>query len=319
MHVDVDQLGRHVEPQEADRLPAGEQQAAIGFAERVLQRAVADRPAVEKQVLHPAGGAAVHRIGDEAGERDAVARRFRSRSGRRPAPGRRTRRSRWRTSSTGGRSCTSRPLCVSVKWTCGWASASRVRASVVWPISVCVERRNLCRTGVLKNRLRTSIVVPTGQPTGATGCGWPPTTSSSAPLVGVGRAAAKDEPADFGDRRQRFAAEAERADAEQIVGLADLAGGMAGHGERQLVGRDAAAVVGDADQLAAPLLHRDVDPRRAGVDRVLQQLLDDARRPLDHLAGGDLVDDARRELVDGGHGRVIRRQYDRCGQARTLT
>ena len=55
MHVDVDQLGRHVEPQEANRLPAREQQAAVGLAERVLQRAVADRAAVEEQVLHPAG------------------------------------------------------------------------------------------------------------------------------------------------------------------------------------------------------------------------------------------------------------------------
>ena len=55
MDVHVDHLGRHVEPQEADRLPAREQQAAIRFAQRVLQRPVADRPAVEKQVLHPAG------------------------------------------------------------------------------------------------------------------------------------------------------------------------------------------------------------------------------------------------------------------------
>ena len=52
-------------------------------------------------------------------------------------------------------------------------------------------------------------------------------------------------------------------DAEQIVGVANLAGGVAGHGQRQLVGRDAAAVVDDADQLDAALLHRDVDPRRA--------------------------------------------------------
>ena len=33
MDVHVDHFGRHVETQEADRLPAGEQQAAIGFAE----------------------------------------------------------------------------------------------------------------------------------------------------------------------------------------------------------------------------------------------------------------------------------------------
>ena len=39
--------------------------------------------------------------------------------------------------------------------------------------------------------------------------------------------------------------------------------------------------------------------RRAGVERVLDQFLDDARRPLDHLAGGDAVDDAFGQLADG--------------------
>ena len=73
MHVHIHQLRRHLEPQEANRLPAGEQQPAIRLAQRVLQRAVANRPAVEKQVLHPAGRPAVHRIGDEAAERHAVA------------------------------------------------------------------------------------------------------------------------------------------------------------------------------------------------------------------------------------------------------
>ena len=108
------------------------------------------------------------------------------------------------------------------------------------------------------------------------------------------RPAAEHEPAHFGDRRQRFAAEAERADAKQIVGLANLARGMGRDGQQQLLGRDAAAVVHDADQFHAPLLDRHVDPPRAGVDRVFHQLLHHARRPLDHFAGGDLVDDARR-------------------------
>ena len=56
-----------------------------------------------------------------------------------------------------------------------------MNASVTWPISVCVVRRNLRRTGVLKNSCRTSIEVPTGQPHGATLPIWPPWTSSSAP------------------------------------------------------------------------------------------------------------------------------------------
>ena len=58
-------VGRHVEPQKADRLPTCQQQAAVRFAEGVLQRAIANRPAVEEQVLHAIVGAAVHRVGDD--------------------------------------------------------------------------------------------------------------------------------------------------------------------------------------------------------------------------------------------------------------
>ena len=42
--------------------------------------------------------------------------------------------------------------------------------------------------------------------------------------------------------------------------------------------------------------------RGAGVERVLDQLLDHARRPLDHLAGGDAVDGLGAELADGHAG-----------------
>ena len=37
----------------------------------------------------------------------------------------------------------------------------------------------------------------------------------------------------------------------------------------------------------------------AGLVAVAGQLLDHARRPLNHLAGGDLVDNALRKLADG--------------------
>ena len=38
MHVHIHQVGRHLQPQEANRLPARQQQAAIRLAQRVLQR-----------------------------------------------------------------------------------------------------------------------------------------------------------------------------------------------------------------------------------------------------------------------------------------
>ena len=50
---------------------------------------------------------------------------------------------------------------------------------------------------------------------------------------------------------------------------------------------------------------------RAGIERVLDQLLDHARRALDHLAGGDAVDDAFGELADG-HG-VARANWAAAG------
>ena len=56
-------------------------------------------------------------------------------------------------------------------------------------------------------------------------------------------------------------------------------------------GRHARAVVGDADQALAAAGGHDLDPPRAGVERVLDKLLHDARRALHHLAGGDPVDD----------------------------
>ena len=65
--------------------------------------------------------------------------------------------------------------------------------------------------------------------------------------------------------------------------------------------RHAAAVVGDADPPPAAAVGEDVDPAGAGVDGVLHQLLDHARRALDHFAGGDAVDDLFGELADG-HG-----------------
>ena len=50
----------------------------------------------------------------------------------------------------------------------------------------------------------------------------------------------------------------------------------------------------------AALLDVDVDAAGAGIDGVFQQLLDDAGRPFDDLAGGDLVDDQRAAV--GGYG-----------------
>ena len=72
--------------------------------------------------------------------------------------------------------------------------------------------------------------------------------------------------------------------------------------QREIGARHAGAVVADADQPAAAAIGEDLDAGRAGVERVLDQLLHHARRALDHLAGGDAVDDGFGELADGHAG-----------------
>ena len=62
---------------------------------------------------------------------------------------------------------------------------------------------------------------------------------------------------------------------------------------------DAATVVDDLDQLDAAALDRDADAGRAGVEGVLDELLDDGDRSLDDLSGGDLADGAFVEEAKG--------------------
>src|SRR5690606_22307129 len=108
------------------------------------------------------------------------------------------------------------------------------------------------------------------------------------------------------DRGQRLAAEAERADRAQVLERGDLAGRVAEHGELGVLAGHALAVVGHADVARAAALDLDLDRARAGVDRVLDQLLDHARGPLDDLAGGDLIRERVVEDADArSHARAL--------------
>src|SRR5690606_27608131 len=113
--------------------------------------------------------------------------------------------------------------------------------------------------------------------------------------VGPGRPRRQDEARYRRDARQRLAAEPHRDERLEIVERRDLARRVPGQRERQLVRLDARAVVAHADQPGAAVLDLDVDTPCAGVERVLDELLHDGRGPLDHLAGGDLIDELRRE------------------------
>jgi hypothetical protein len=52
-------------------------------------------------------------------------------------------------------------------------------------------------------------------------------------------------------------------------------------------------------QPAAAAVGQHIDAARPGVERILDQFLDDARRPLDHLARGDAVDDGLGQRANG--------------------
>jgi hypothetical protein len=114
-------------------------------------------------------------------------------------------------------------------------------------------------------------------------------------------AADDGEPRDRADRRQGLAAKPERRDRHEIV-IGQLRGGMALDRQRQVRPRHPAAVVGDADQPPPAAVGHDLDAPRAGIEGVLDQLLHDACRTLDHLAGSDAVDDSLGQLTDGHEG-----------------
>ena len=96
-----------------------------------------------------------------------------------------------------------------------------------------------------------------------------------------------------GDSRQRLAAEAQRADGLQAALVGKLAGGVAQEGHPGVLGRHAAAVVRDADELraAAGELHRYV--ARPRVDGVFNELLHRRGGPLHDLARGYEVSHVR--------------------------
>ena len=104
-----------------------------------------------------------------------------------------------------------------------------------------------------------------------------------------------------GDGRQRLAPEAQRADGRQVGGGAQLAGGMAQEGGGQLLRRDPAAVIGDADIGEAAVLDLRRHGRSAGVDGVFQQFFHHAGRTLHHLAGGDEIRHMGRQTLNLRH------------------
>ena len=136
------------------------------------------------------------------------------------------------------------------------------------------------------------------------------------PLSRAGGARGDAQPRHRADRGQRLAAEAERRDRRQIIERGDLAGGVAGECQGQLRCADPAPVIAHPNEAHAAALDVDLDSRGARIEGVLNQLLDDRGRPLDDLAGGDLVNELAGKHANGhrpGSVQAIRRGHGGAG------
>ena len=107
------------------------------------------------------------------------------------------------------------------------------------------------------------------------------------------------QPGDGGDARQGLAAKSQGRHPLEIRQGRDLAGRVARQGESDLLARDADAVVAHANQAAPSPLELDLDAPCARIQGILNQLLDHGGRALDHLAGGDLVDELIGQYLNG--------------------
>ena len=81
--------------------------------------------------------------------------------------------------------------------------------------------------------------------------------------------------------------------------IVELGGGVTLDRQSKVGAGHAAAIVGDGDFSPAAAVGEDIDPAGAGIDGILDQFLDHARRTLHHLARGDAVDDLFGQLSDG--------------------
>src|ERR1700737_1893503 len=121
-------------------------------------------------------------------------------------------------------------------------------------------------------------------------------------LGSPGRGTAAVNTRNSGDAGQRLSPEPQRLDPDQVGNGAELGRGVSHEGQGEVLGLDAGPVVDYQDALQPSAIDLDRNAPRPGVDAVLNQLLDDRRRPLDDFAGGDSVGD---HLVKAGDPHVV--------------
>ena len=127
---------------------------------------------------------------------------------------------------------------------------------------------------------------------------------------------------EFGERAEggeRLAAEAEGVQGEQVVEGVDLGRGVLLRESLVVLGGDPRAVVHHLDGLRAVVLESNLNVRRAGVERVLDELLHRAGEVEHHLPAADAVDGILADGPDGarrGGARGVRHHRRRAGERR---
>ena len=301
MHVDIDLGGGHVEIEERDRLASDHQQPAIGFGQRVLQRAILNPAAVEEQILSFAGRFVLAGMRDVAPDADVVDFRIDP-------------------DQLLGEFAAIKQA-EAIEQIIG---GGQIEDDFVVVPENHIEPR-MCESGTGKLLADVAELGFGGfQKLAAYGCvgeqlsdldrgpQWTATRLRFAgnsgfdfefePLGLVGGTRANTEVADFGNRGEGFSPEAHRLHAEQIVGGRDFTGRIAGDGEQQVVGMNAFAVIDDADQVGTAVHDVDFDAGGKGVDTVIEEFLDRAGGAFDHFSGGNFIDDAGIELMNAGNG-----------------
>ena len=266
------------------------QQVLIGGAHRADQQPVLHRPAVDEQILM-IGDAAVEGRQARPPRRAAPARAHNRSRGCSPASSRSvsaaTRAGR---SSPGWTWSVRRPSCSSVKPMSGRAMASRFTTSRQAAYSLRSERRNLRRAGTLANSSSTVTRVPGGSAAGPSPASLPLSTIRDQPSRAA-HPAFDRHPGDAGDRRQRLAAKAQGGRPASIASSGSLE--VACRSSASAISSCAMPQPSSATSIrpSPPADKADRDPRRAGVDRVFDQLFQRTGRSFHHFTGCDAVDE----------------------------
>jgi hypothetical protein len=119
------------------------------------------------------------------------------------------------------------------------------------------------------------------------------------------RATGQSELRDGRDAGECLAAKAEAQHAFEVVERGDLAGGMAGQSELEVVARDALAIVADLDLLDTARLQIDLHAAGACIQAVFQQLLERCGGAVDDFARGDLIDQQLGQALNRHDGAII--------------